>query len=288
MYHHCPDCHRTYNDNHHSTSCPHRGIGFCAVCDCVICLCTNDGTCGDWERSSNFAKEEHERVNTAYNLQSLLAQQQLSPPPPYPGYISHKRVWAAKIKRVHRDEDGQGVVLIFSNPSFPPRAITAFSLENKPVPQDGMWFVRYEDGYFSFSPAQAFESGYTLEPEKTATAITERTQPMDTTSATTSATTPAPTPTNPFIQEEGWPQTHGQPSTVTFTIQSGPIREHGVNGCQIDDVVAWAKEKIEGFNAAFPCRENSLVITKLDEALLWLMKRRLDREKRQVEGTSQR
>lgn len=87
-----------------------------------------------------------------------------------------------------------------------------------------------------------------------------------------------------FIQEVGWPQVHGQESSVKFTIQSGPVKEFGVNGCQIDDVIAWAKEKIEGFNEAFPCRENSMIITKLDEALLWSVKRKLDREKRQVEG----
>lgn len=91
-----------------------------------------------------------------------------------------------------------------------------------------------------------------------------------------------------FIKESGWPQVHGQTSTVTFQIQSGPIKEFGVNGCQIDDVIAWAKEKIEGFQQAFPCRENAIVLTKLDESLLWLMKRKLDREKRGVEGSNQK
>jgi hypothetical protein len=89
---------------------------------------------------------------------------------------------------------------------------------------------------------------------------------------------------NQFIEEKGWPQVHGEQSSVTFTIQSGPIKEFGINGCQIEDVIAWAKEQIEGFNAAFPCRENSLIITKLDEALLWSMQRKLNREKRGVEG----
>ena len=92
---------------------------------------------------------------------------------------------------------------------------------------------------------------------------------------------------NKFIEEVNWPQVHGQESSVKFTIQSGPIKEFGVNGRQIDDVIAWAKEKIEGFNKAFPCRENSMVVTKLDEALLWLLKRKLDREARNVEGKNQ-
>lgn len=71
---------------------------------------------------------------------------------------------------------------------------------------------------------------------------------------------------------------------VSFKIQDGPIKEVGVNGCQIDDVILWAKNRIEYFNSKFPCRENSLIITKLDEALLWSLKRKLDREARQVEG----
>lgn len=93
---------------------------------------------------------------------------------------------------------------------------------------------------------------------------------------------------SPFIEEKGWPQVHGQDSSVKFTIQSGPIKEFGVNGCQIDDVIRWAKEKVEEFNKAFPCRENSLVVTKLDEALLWLYERKRLREVRGVEGLNKR
>lgn len=79
-----------------------------------------------------------------------------------------------------------------------------------------------------------------------------------------------------YIVEDG--------NKVTFTIQDGPIKEVGINGVQIDAVIEWAKAKIEGFNKAFPCRENSLIITKLDEALLWSLKRKMDREARGVEG----
>ncbi|MGZ3770083.1 MAG: hypothetical protein ACXVCP_00275 [Bdellovibrio sp.] len=44
---------------------------------------------------------------------------------------------------------------------------------------------------------------------------------------------------------------------------------------------------IEQLNAKFPCRENAMTITKLDEALLWQDKRTKDRQSRNVEGTSQ-
>lgn len=71
---------------------------------------------------------------------------------------------------------------------------------------------------------------------------------------------------------------------ILFRIQNKPIKEVGVNGCQVDTMIEAAKIIIEGLNEKFPCRENSMTITKLDEALMWLNKRKQDREKRQVEG----
>ena len=54
-------------------------------------------------------------------------------------------------------------------------------------------------------------------------------------------------------------------------------------------VISAAKQRIEFYQEVsggkFKCRENAMAITKLDEALLWLNKRTLDRENRKVEGT---
>ena len=75
-------------------------------------------------------------------------------------------------------------------------------------------------------------------------------------------------------------------NSISFTLQNGPIKENGINGCQVDTVIAAAKEIVSGLNKNFPCRENALVITKLEEALHWLEHRKKDREKRAVEGTS--
>jgi len=72
---------------------------------------------------------------------------------------------------------------------------------------------------------------------------------------------------------------------VTFKGQTGPVHSLGaVNGCQIDDMIKFARLTIGVFNAKFPCRENSLAITKLEEAEMWLQRRREDRVKRGVEG----
>lgn len=76
-------------------------------------------------------------------------------------------------------------------------------------------------------------------------------------------------------------------NAITFKIQNGPVKESGVNGCQVNEVIAVAKKIIEGLNNKFPCRENSVAITKLDEALMWLDKRTADRVERAVEGTNQ-
>lgn len=54
---------------------------------------------------------------------------------------------------------------------------------------------------------------------------------------------------------------------VTFTGQRGPIKEVGVNGCQIDDMIEFAKIVVEGFNAHFPCSENKYVADELFKAL---------------------
>ena len=70
--------------------------------------------------------------------------------------------------------------------------------------------------------------------------------------------------------------------------QEGPIKEYGVNGCHNEDLIAIVIDRLEHLNQGqFACRENSIAITKLTEALLWLNKRTNDRIKRGVEGTHQ-
>ena len=75
-------------------------------------------------------------------------------------------------------------------------------------------------------------------------------------------------------------------NSLSFTIQNGPIKEVGLNGCQVADVLSVARHIFEELNKKFPCRENAMTITKIDEALMWQEKRTKDREKRAVEGLS--
>jgi hypothetical protein len=67
-------------------------------------------------------------------------------------------------------------------------------------------------------------------------------------------------------------------------LQNGPIKENGVNGVQVQTIIETAKLIIEGLNKNFPCRENSMIITKLHEAIMWSKKRTEDRIAREVEG----
>jgi len=73
-------------------------------------------------------------------------------------------------------------------------------------------------------------------------------------------------------------------NSLSFTIQNGPIKEAGVNGCQVDTLIEAAKLIIEGLNSKFPCIENEMTIHRLKEALIWLRERKINREKRGVEG----
>ena len=80
---------------------------------------------------------------------------------------------------------------------------------------------------------------------------------------------------------------HSGELTTELHFQQGPVKEVGVNGIQNEQLIAVLVHRLGVLNRAFPCRVNSLAITKLEEALLWLEKRTADRKARGVEGTNQ-
>lgn len=73
-------------------------------------------------------------------------------------------------------------------------------------------------------------------------------------------------------------------NSISFTIQNGPIKEKGINGCQVDTIVATAKKIIEGLNEKFFCEENKSALYHLGEALRFLKLCKVNRENRGVEG----
>lgn len=86
-----------------------------------------------------------------------------------PKYKCHKEVWALKIKEVQLDieearkenrETTGGAVIVPKDEGCAPFNVDA-AYVRKHSPQPGGYYVVYEGGYKSFSPAEAFEKGYT-------------------------------------------------------------------------------------------------------------------------------
>lgn len=56
------------------------------------------------------------------------------------------------------------------------------------------------------------------------------------------------------------------------------------NGTTNEEVLSVLINRMNSLQEDFPCRENAIVITKLEECLMWLNKRTKDRQERGVEG----
>jgi len=90
-----------------------------------------------------------------------------------------------------------------------------------------------------------------------------------------------------FITVKNVEDVKGVAPVVSFTIQSDPVKEVGVNGCQAVDMLEYVKCLFESLNEAFPCRENALTITKIEEAIHWQEARTKNRILRGVEGKNE-
>lgn len=85
-----------------------------------------------------------------------------------PSYKCHKEVWALKIKAIEfdkdkareeqRETDGSATITPEED-LYAPFKVDA-SYVHKHKPEAGGYYVVYADGYKSFSPAKAFEDGY--------------------------------------------------------------------------------------------------------------------------------
>lgn len=83
-----------------------------------------------------------------------------------PRYKCHKEVWALKIERAEmivREHDGAvtGYTLHFEEPGYAPIEVSSEWARRTDSALAGGYYVVYDDGYKSYSPAAPFESGYT-------------------------------------------------------------------------------------------------------------------------------
>jgi len=80
-----------------------------------------------------------------------------------PHWISHKKVWADKIveiiKEVSPRSGDTGTRWILACGAF---VIVTDELAARGAPVVNDYYVQYNDGYQSWSPAKAFEEGYSL------------------------------------------------------------------------------------------------------------------------------
>jgi hypothetical protein len=72
-----------------------------------------------------------------------------------PRYQSHKQVWALEIDVV------DGLTVFFCDPRYVSIDCAA-EMFTRYVPTSGDFYVVYDDGYKSFSPAKAFKDEYSL------------------------------------------------------------------------------------------------------------------------------
>lgn len=75
-------------------------------------------------------------------------------------------------------------------------------------------------------------------------------------------------------------------STLVFTIQDGPRKQFGTNGCQIDVLGEAFLRVIEDLDEHFPCAENKAAAANVRSALGWLDKRTKRRSSQGIEGTN--
>lgn len=78
-----------------------------------------------------------------------------------PKYECHKKVWALKIADITEPTDATGTsrTIVPADEGYGPFVVDGAYME-KHKPEVGGYYVVYADGYKSFSPAKAFEDGY--------------------------------------------------------------------------------------------------------------------------------
>jgi hypothetical protein len=82
--------------------------------------------------------------------------------PELPKYRSHKEVEALKIAAISQQSDGSLFITPEDEGHAPFDVPVKFVPKHRDgVPEVGWYWVKYDNDYQSFSPAKAFEEGYT-------------------------------------------------------------------------------------------------------------------------------
>ena len=79
-----------------------------------------------------------------------------------PEWQCHKKVWAFKIFNILERKGETGYVSYVLSDGASAVVYVSMEYVEKHKPEVGGYYVRYQDGYESYSPAGAFEEGYSL------------------------------------------------------------------------------------------------------------------------------
>lgn len=89
-----------------------------------------------------------------------------------------------------------------------------------------------------------------------------------------------------FGPQSGSVEINDDANTIAFKLQDGPVKENGINGCQVDTIIEAGMMILQGLDEKMPCMENQMAINSLENALLWLELRIDTRKRRGVEGSN--
>lgn len=76
----------------------------------------------------------------------------------------------------------------------------------------------------------------------------------------------------------------GKLQEVTFYEKELSIGGGYIDGTTLEEMLRVSIARLQDLNSRFGCRENTIAITKMQEALMWLNERTRDRKERGVEG----
>lgn len=90
------------------------------------------------------------------------------------------------------------------------------------------------------------------------------------------------------IDDEHYTESIDDKPVLDVKFQSGGTATTAKNGVFIEDLLIVAYARLEGYNKQYPCRENSLALTSIEQAILWLTARKVEREARNVYGKEEK
>ena len=182
-----------------------------------------------------------------------------------PMYQSHKVVWAIKIGEILHNRGG-GASIVPKDEFYSPFDVDSEYIK-KHKPLAGGYFVKYKDGYVSWSPAEAFEEGYSRHQDPFRIKVLRVGHKYELANFENDRSD------GQIVQfiEKAAGDSPGKLETV-------------FNGTTNEAVIEMLIDRMNYLQARFPCDENERAISDLNNSLLWLEKRTSDRKKRNVEG----